>query len=799
MTQKPDIRPSSPLQEALWWIQHRGGRQDLMNLTWRLRTGRLDPEVLAVAWRHVVDRHEALRSAFERRGENVVRIVGPAPTGTRPQEVVWERVPEGREAESLLDDVAARLHAVPFALDDAPLARLTVVRVGDLDELLVMAHHSVLDGWGMQLLLNDLQSAYATVRDEGAAALDREPVAATADGTAGAGASARETAFWTERLRGALPAALAAVHSQAAPGSGAVLRHTLSSRARTAVKAIARRVGCTEFAVHLAAVRTVLARGGAEGLTALGTVVANRLSPADQRSVDYRANTVLFADEVRPQDTFDEVVGRARDGLWGSLPYQHVTYPEVFAGLAEDDRASLGTVPPVLVTHHGAIGSGVVLGDGPARLLPSPSTSARCQLLMGVFDDGDESVLELEYDTCALDEDTVRTFLADVESVLALAADGGCRVGDLRVSTRATARPARTAGPGSALSGGAAAGAAEAAGGVLAHWRRVFGRPVGPDDDFFDLGGHSLQVLELVALVERSTGSELDIVAWLEEPTPARMERLTAPVREESTAYADGPATPAAARTTVLRAGAPGGRHLHLVHGAGVGVLPYRELAGVLPADWRITVAEDDGVAPAAVADMARHYTDRLLADGLPDLLGGWSMGGLLAHGIAAELRARGEDCPPLLLLDPPVPGDVPEGGTDGFARAALRGAHSALRAPDRIGLGPREDRAMETLAVLLSVATGDAVGEALRARYALHTRHVTAMAAHHDARAVDVPALLVAADLTDEAVGRWQLFLTGATSVRVPADHYSLLTGAAVEQVARLATELLTARTAAR
>ncbi|MET9923761.1 MULTISPECIES: condensation domain-containing protein [unclassified Streptomyces] len=790
MTQKPDIRPSSPLQEALWWVQHRGGRQDLMNLTWRLRTGRLDPEILTAAWRHVVDRHEALRSAFERRGESVVRIVTPAPTDTRPQEVAWERAPADRGAESLLDDMAARLHAVPFDLHDAPLIRLMVVRAGDLDELLVTAHHSVIDGWGMQLLLDDLRSSYATVRDEGAAALDRAPGPVLA-GTARPGALPRETAYWTERLRGALPAALAPVRSSAATGSGAVLRHTLSAGARTAVKAIGRRVGCTEFAVHLAAVRTVLARGGAEGLTALGTVVANRLTPADQRSVDYRANTVLLADEIRPQDTFDEVVGRARDGLWESLPYQHVTYPEVFAALAEDDRAALGTVPPVLVTHHGAIGSGVVLGDEPARLLPSPSTSARCQLLMGVFDDGDESVLELEYDTCALDEGAVRTFLADVESVLVGTADGARSVGDLHVSTRATARPARAAGSAAVRSEG---DGAEAAGTVLAHWQRVFGRPVGPDDDFFDLGGHSLQVLELVALVEKSTGSELDVTAWLEEPTPARMERLTRPVSQEGAAYDEGSATPGAARATVLRPGTPGGQHLHLVHGAGVGVLPYRELAAALPADWRITVAEDDGVAPAGVGDMARHYTDRLLTDGVPDLLGGWSMGGLLAHGIAAELRARGEHCPPLLLLDPPVPGDVPEGGPDGFARAALRGAHSALPAPDRIGLGPREDRAMETLAVLLSLATGEAVGEALRARYALHARHVAAMAAHQDAHVVDVPALLVAADLTDEAVGRWRLLLPDATSVRVPADHYSLLTGAAARQVARLATRMLTA-----
>ncbi|MEU6847315.1 condensation domain-containing protein [Streptomyces sp. NPDC046716] len=795
MTPNPEVRPSSPLQEALWWIQHRGGRKDLMNLTWRLRTGRLDPAVLESAWRHVVDRHEALRSGFARHGESVVRIVHPAPFDARPQHIVWERAPEDRSAQALLDEVAAGLHAIPFVLDDAPLARLALVRVGAVDELVVTAHHAVVDGWGMQLLLDDLHRCYVAVRDGGVAALSREAVVpAPAEEGPRADPTAAETGFWTDRLRGARPAALMPEPSGAAPGSGAVLRHTLSPRSRAAVATIGRRVGCTEFAVHLAAVRTVLARGGASGRTALGTVVANRPTLADQRRVDYRANTVLLADEIGARDTFDAVVTRARDSLWESLPFQHVTYPEVFARLTDEDRATLGTVPPVLVTHHGGIGSGIVLGDEPARLLPSPSTSARCQLLVGVFDDGADTVLEVEYDTCALTGRSVRVFLADVEAVLSASAAEGRLVADLQVSTRATADRAR---PADGPHADAIAEPAESDG-VLADWHCVFGRVVRPHDDFFALGGHSLQVLELVACVEKNTGAELDLEAWLEEPTPARMERLLSPAGQDTPAPA--PAAPVLARTVVLRAGAPGGRHLHLVHGAGVGVLPYRELAGALPGDWRVTVSEDDGAAGASIEDMAAHYTARLLADGLPDLLGGWSMGGLLAHEIAAGLRAQGHPCPPLLLLDAPVPGDAPEEGTDAFARAVLRGAATVLSGPDRLGLGPRDDQALDTLAVLLRITSDDAVGDALHARHALHRRHTTAMTAPRASRTVDVPALVVAADLADGDLDRWRGFLTGDTrSARIPAGHYELLTRPAVDEVARLAVELMSAHAAAR
>lgn len=803
MTSAPVELPSSPAQEALWWIQHRAERKDLYNLTWRLRVTRLDPAVLATAWQLVVDRHEALRTSFARRGDAVVQLVHRA-ADAAPQEVGWSEPPADRLPEALLDDVAARFHATPFDLESVPLARLAHVFVGDVEEVLITVHHAILDGWAMQLVVDDLRVAYEAVRDRGPAVTAAEafPEPAVPYGEFG-GRDRNETkaagdrAFWSGRLRGVKAAALAPDRSQGPAGgsSGAGLRHRLSGDAQAAVAKIAQRVGCTGFAVQLAAVRTVLARGGAAGRTALGVVVANRLTPEDQRRVGYCANTVLLADEVADDEGFDDVVGRARDGLWESLPYQHVGFSEVFAELSAEDRAALGSTHPVLVTHHGSIGSGLSLGEGPARLLPSPSTSARCQLLVGIFEEGEHTVLEIEYDTNQLGEGTVRAFLDDLEGVLTASADPGGTVRGLRVASRAVAGAPAAAPPRAVQAAGRAA-RAEPAAGLLADWQRVLGTAVRMDDDFFDVGGHSLQVLELVALVEAGTGRELDVAEWLDEPTPRRMAQLLAPPADQAP-----DSTPAAVRDSgpvTLRGGAPGGPHLHLVHGAGVGRVPYRELVDALPADWRVTVSEDDGAGGTTVEDMVERYLGPLLrAERLPDLLGGWSMGGLLAHAMAAGLRRRGHPCPPLLLLDPPVPGDVPhedQDGLDAFARAALHAADPTVR-PDRLRLGRRTDRGIDTLAALLRATVGEAPSQALHTRYALHARHAAAMAGYRGADPVDVPALLVAADLTDDDVARWRRLFTGEPStVRLPTDHYALLRGEAARRVARLATTLLPA-----
>ena len=54
-------------------------------------------------------------------------------------------------------------------------------------------------------------------------------------------------------------------------------------------------------------------------------------------------------------------------------------------------------------------------------------------------------------------------------------------------------------------------------------WSDIFGRPVGRDDNFFDLGGHSLLVARVVARVREALGVELTMDRLFELPTVAEL------------------------------------------------------------------------------------------------------------------------------------------------------------------------------------------------------------------------------------------------------------------------------------
>lgn len=101
------------------------------------------------------------------------------------------------------------------------------------------------------------------------------------------------------------------------------------------------------------------------------------------------------------------------------------------------------------------------------------------------------------------------------------------------------------------------------------------------------------------------------------------------------------------------------------VHPVGGEVAPYVELARELT--WKRpfcgirATGLDDGQEPyKSVAAMASHYVKCLRSHQKkgPYLLGGWSMGGLVAFEMACQLVAAGQEVLPLILIDAALPHD---------------------------------------------------------------------------------------------------------------------------------------------
>lgn len=177
-------------------------------------------------------------------------------------------------------------------------------------------------------------------------------------------------------------------------------------------------------------------------------------------------------------------------------------------------------------------------------------------------------------------------------------------------------------------------------------WCSALGRnAIGRHEDFFDLGGDSLQAIDLFLSIEKTLGRRLPRSVLLEAGTIAEMA-----ARIESLAP-----------TPCLVPLQPEGHRpvLFCVHDVNGEVLNFRGLAQCLGTDQPFygiqSVGLDGHTIPLlTVEDMARRYVAEMCAvqpDG-PYHLAGYSMGGWIALEMAQQLRAAGRRVELLGLID---------------------------------------------------------------------------------------------------------------------------------------------------
>ena len=167
------------------------------------------------------------------------------------------------------------------------------------------------------------------------------------------------------------------------------------------------------------------------------------------------------------------------------------------------------------------------------------------------------------------------------------------------------------------------------------------------DDNFFDAGGDSLSAVDLVEAVSNRIGRSVSMTATFEAPT---IEEFTRLVNAQSQR-----------RSSLLvtlkegRSGTP----LYIVHGYGGSIMELRPLAQAIQTESRIVGIrasgfEVDEPVYDRIEDMARAYLTAIRKEQPhgPYRIGGYSLGGLVAHEMARRLASEGEHIELLLLID---------------------------------------------------------------------------------------------------------------------------------------------------
>ncbi|MCZ7658966.1 MAG: alpha/beta fold hydrolase [Xanthobacteraceae bacterium] len=164
---------------------------------------------------------------------------------------------------------------------------------------------------------------------------------------------------------------------------------------------------------------------------------------------------------------------------------------------------------------------------------------------------------------------------------------------------------------------------------------------VGRNDSFFELGGDSLQAVDLFVRIETAFGVALAPSTIIEHPTVARLAPLLAPG--------------AAARCLVPLQSEGAAPPLFLVHDATGTVFGYRDLVRRLGPHRKVYALQWPGAGFASsIPEMARLYVEcvKSIQPHGPYLLAGHSLGGTIAYEMAHQLGARGDRIGLLVSID---------------------------------------------------------------------------------------------------------------------------------------------------
>ena len=184
---------------------------------------------------------------------------------------------------------------------------------------------------------------------------------------------------------------------------------------------------------------------------------------------------------------------------------------------------------------------------------------------------------------------------------------------------------------------------------LLAIWQEVLKLPkIGIDDDFFELGGTSLQALMVFAQIEARLGCSLSPSTIVQASTIARLAEFIRANTGISTSQSLIP----------LRASGTG-LPLFLVHGRYGFVMLYRHLVSALKSDRPVYGLQPpplDGKhrIPRTIESMAADYITeiRRVQPHGPYFLAGHSFGGRVSFEIAQQLVREGERVGFLGLID---------------------------------------------------------------------------------------------------------------------------------------------------
>ncbi|HEX7154407.1 MAG TPA: amino acid adenylation domain-containing protein [Thermoanaerobaculia bacterium] len=333
-------------QQRLWFVDQLEGGSAQYNIPAALRLrGRLDEDALQRALDTIVERHEVLRTTYRAENDAAMQVVQPF----RPVQLTKIDLTslDAAQAEERVQTLVREEGAATFDLSSDLMLRASLIRIGSEEYVLLFTmHHIASDGWSMNVLVKEFVTLYGVYTHGDANPLPPLPIQYAdyaywqRERLQGENLQ-KQVDYWKNRLAG-----IPQLHSlpldkpRGARQNFIARKHTqlLERPLVDAIQALAREHDATLFMILQSAYALLLARWSGANDIVMAVPTAGRTSAAIEPLIGFFINTLVFRTELSANDTFHDVLARAKRDTLETYANQQIPF-EMLVDELKPERA----------------------------------------------------------------------------------------------------------------------------------------------------------------------------------------------------------------------------------------------------------------------------------------------------------------------------------------------------------------------------------------------------------------------------------------------------------------------------
>ena len=563
-----EIYPASLAQQRLWFLDQLGPKSAAYNVHFGLwLQGPLDMHALQSSLQELTNRHASLRTVFRLERGELVQVVADRLAVRLPiTDISRSANPDGEHYQLAKAEVEKS-----FDLSRGPLFRARVLRVTGTDHVLLCTmHHIVTDSWSVQIMAKELSALYGAFSTQRPSPLPELPV------TYGdysewqrkwfkTAKVQQQLNFWKEELEDApavLELRMQRPRSPEQTFEGASQEIPLGDEITSGIKALAVRLQATPFMLLLAAFKILLYRASGQPDLSVGVPIAGRNSVEIEGLVGFFVNTLVLRDDLSGNPSFPDLVGQVRETTLQAFANADVPFEKVVEFLQPERNLSYNPIFQVMFSMIKAAVQSDTFGDLTAFSYTVAPAKSIFDLSITIIERKDGQLwAQIDYNTGLFRSEDVNRMLADYSALLqAVIGSPEKRIADFpmmdipiaeaavdqaaecslpvlsktsskrkTLTLSSTSRAPKPERPGEPIQ------AEEKL--LVGIWSDLLRLPtVSIDDNFFEIGGHSLLAAQLIAQVQSATGRKIAVSAVFRAPTIRAFAQL---LRDDSLAEPD--------------------------------------------------------------------------------------------------------------------------------------------------------------------------------------------------------------------------------------------------------------------